>query len=663
MNRRARRPDPSPSGLPPRGVAVTLLRKTTETPAVQPSDRDLGLHRPITRRDFVHDVSLAGLGLALPWQALAHHAADGGAPYYPPTLTGLRGSHAGAFEVAHALAREGRHFDNPRLLDETYDLVVVGGGISGLASAYYYRKLYGPGARILVLDNHDDFGGHAKRNEFHQGGPMRLAWGGTVNMEYPKYSDVAMGLVRELGIDIPRLLETYEFNWLGTQEGLQSGLLFNAGRYGRDVLLRGITLEGADPRALAARVDEFPLPVDARAKLEAFLLAERDVLSGKSSQERAAWLHGTRYTDFLREHFALPDAAVQIFSNAPSGFWGVPAEHLSVAECLASGLPGAHVLGELDQADREEDDRPSAMFPDGNSSIARLLVRALVPAAFPDMAADADPHAIVTQRLDYAALDAARSPARIRLNATAVHAANDADGAGVVVDFVREGALCRVRARQAVLACYNAMIPHLAPEVPPAQKAALALAVKRPMLVVNAVLRSGEPFRKLGLKGVQLPGSYLQSVFLVTGINVADYHPKWRPEDACVVQSFASFGDPLPAGGLAAQARAARAQMLAMSFADFERELRSVLNSMLGAGGFDAAEDILAITVNRWPHGYARDHIDLEDADWNVDPPPEVVARRRFGNIAIANSDAGADAYTHAAIDQAWRAINELQRA
>jgi spermidine dehydrogenase len=100
--------------------------------------------------------------------------------------------------------------------------------------------------------------------------------------------------------------------------------------------------------------------------------------------------------------------------------------------------------------------------------------------------------------------------------------------------------------------------------------------------------------------------------------------------------------------------------MLAMPFEDYEREVRQVLNGMLGAGGFQPARDILAITVNRWPHGYARDHLDLEDADWNVEPRPEIVGRQRFGHIAIANSDAGADAYTHAAIDQAWRAVNEL---
>jgi spermidine dehydrogenase len=624
-----------------------------------PTDRDLGLHRPITRRDFVHDVSLAGLGLALPWPTLAHSAADGGVPYYPPTLTGLRGSHAGAFEVAHGLAREGRHFTNPGALDEDYDLVVVGGGISGLAAAYYYRKLHGPQSRILIVDNHDDFGGHAKRNEFHQGGPMRLAWGGTVNMEYPKFSDVAMGLVRELGIDIPRLREDYTFNWMGAGGDLKPALLFNQARYGRDVLLRGVTLDELEPRELATHVDAFPLPDDARAKLKDFLLSTRDVLAGKSPEERQAWLHGTRYTDFLRDYFDLPDAAIQIFSNAPSGFWGVSAENLSVMECLWSGLPGAHVVGGLGDPGQAENDRDTAMFPDGNSSIARLLVRSLVPASFPDMAADADPHGIVTARLDYSALDSGASPVRLRLSTTAVRVANDAGG--VAVDCVHDGQLRRIRAKQSVLACYHAIIPHLAPELPAGQKAALSKAVKRPMLVVNTVLRDGRAIEKLGIKGAQLPGSLLQNVFLVTGVNAGDYHPRWRPDDACVMQSFASFNGPMPAdASVADQMRAARAQMLAMPFEDYEREVRSVLSSLLGPGGFDPARDILAITVNRWPHGYARDHIDLEDADWNTEPPPEVVGRQRFGNVAIANSDAAADAYTHAAIDQAWRAVNDL---
>jgi spermidine dehydrogenase len=273
------------------------------------------------------------------------------------------------------------------------------------------------------------------------------------------------------------------------------------------------------------------------------------------------------------------------------------------------------------------------------------------------MAADADPFGVVTERLDYAALDRPGSAVRLRLNSTAVHVANRADGAGVTVDYVNGGRLARVPAQQAVLACYNAIVPHLVPELPTAQKMALAQCVKRPMLVVNTLLRNGHALQKQGIVGAQLPGSFLQNLFLVSGIKVGDYRPAWRPEDACVLQSFALNGRSRAA---LRTDRAARGRMLTMPFEDFEREVRQVLNGMLGGGGFDAARDILAITVNRWPHGYARDHLDLEDAAWNVEPRPEIVGRQRFGNIAIANSDAGADAYTHAAIDQAWRAVNEL---
>jgi spermidine dehydrogenase len=627
---------------------------------VNPTDHKLGMSRPITRRDFIHDAGFTALGLTLPLPAISVPR-GGDDLYYPPTLTGMRGSHPGSFEVAHALARDDKRFENPLVIDERYDLVVVGGGISGLAAAYFHRKLHGAQSRILILDNHDDFGGHAKRNEFHQGGPMRLAWGGTVNMEYQTFSEVVNGLIRELGIDIPRLRENFHFNWLGMEGSLKVALLFDQARYGRDVLLRGVTLEGLEPNVLATRVDAFPLPEAARARLKDFLLASGDVLAGLSPAERETYLHRTSYIDFLREHFDLPEAATQIFSNVPSGFWGLRAENLSVAECLLSGLPGAHVLGGPNRPDTMERDSPVAMFPDGNSSIARLFVRSLIPASFPGMVADADPFGIVTARLHYDMLDRPGSAARLRLNSTAVHVANAADGAGVTVDYVNDGRLLRLRGRQAVLACYNAMVPHLVPDLPPAQKAALAQCVKRPMLVVNTLLRNGHALQELGIKGARLPGSFLQEMVLVTGVNVGDYRPAWRPEDPCVMQAFVGFAAPQPEGlGIADQHRAARAQLLAMRFEDFEREVRRVLNGMLGTSGFDAARDILAITVNRWPHGYARDHLDLEDADWNTEPRPEVVGRQRFGNIAIANSDAGADAYTHAAIDQAWRAVNEL---
>jgi len=627
-------------------------------------DRMLGMGRNITRRDFVHDVSLASLGLLLPVQAQSSFAeAEGQVTYYPPIRTGLRGSHPGSFEVAHALARGHKVFNEPKELDESYDLVVVGGGLSGLSAAYFYRKLHGPTARILILDNHDDFGGHAKRNEFHQGGPLRLAWGGTVNMEYTKYSAVAKGLLDELGIDIPRLLENFEYRWLNSPAGLKPATWFDQQTYGKNVLLPGVLFNSMAPQELAGRVEEFPLSEQSRSALRGFLLHTGDVLAGMTADQKLAYLKRTSYRDFLREHFALPDEAVQIFAAAAMGFWGVRGENLSVAECLETNLPGAHVLGGAWPPEGETPDGPSpeAMFPDGNSSIARLLVRSLIPGAFPGMAKDDDPFAIVTADLDYGHLDRKDSPVRLRLNSTAVHVENAADGSGVSVKYVRDGNVWAVRGRHSVLACYNNIIPSLCPQLPDAQKEALMQCVKRPMLVINVELRNGRALQTSGIGGAYLPGGICQSMTLVTGINVAGYHPQWRPEDPCIIQFYGAVGAPNPEGlTISQQNMAGAARLLGMDFEDYEREVRAVMNGIWGESGFDPAEDILAITVNRWPHGYARDHLDLEDADWNSDPPPNVTGRQTFGNIAIANSDAGADAYTHAAIDQAWRAVSEL---
>ena len=147
----------------------------------------------ITRRDFLNGVALgaAAATAAAPFSALAMSSIEAtSASYYPPLLNGMRGSHEGSFEVAHALAWRGEKPSQYKALDEHYDLVVVGAGISGLAAAYLYRKQKGPDAKILILDNHDDFGGHAKRNEFQVDGKMLLAFGGSVNLEQAAMSQI-----------------------------------------------------------------------------------------------------------------------------------------------------------------------------------------------------------------------------------------------------------------------------------------------------------------------------------------------------------------------------------------------------------------------------------------------------------------------------------------
>jgi spermidine dehydrogenase len=623
------------------------------------TDRQLGMGRDITRRDFIHDLSLASLGFALPGSIAAHAAATGAQPAagsYPPVRTGLRGSHPGASEVGHALAREGATFPAPTDLDETYDLVVVGGGISGLAAAYYYRKRFGADARILILENHDDFGGHAKRNEFHQGGRMRLSWGGTMNLEYPLFSDEVNELLGELGIDIDTLLEGYHFRYGSGPKG-KHAMFFDAETFGRDVLVQDFSFRAGRETNLDDAIDRFPISQASRESLKKFYARRENVFAGKSEQEVKQLLRRISYTDFLKQYGGLTDEAADLFVRVTHGYAGVGADSLSVAECIGASVPIMHLLGspQLSGSGATDAGGDVAMFPDGNASIARLLVRALVPAVAPD----ADASNLALARFDYSKLDVAGAPVRLRLESTVINAANY--GGGTQTTYVNDGRVLRVKAKHAVLACWHAIIPHLCPELPEAQKDAQRYQVKRPLLVTNVLLRNSKAIDKLDLSGAYCPGRLHGAVWVVKGVDTVGYRHDWDDAGTVPIMFWGSVRPPDSSVPVKEQHRASRALMLAMTFEDFEREVRTVLDGMLGPAGFDVQDDILAITVNRWPHGYAYGYLDLWDPEWPEGEAPHEIARRPFGNITVANSDAAADAYTHVAIDEARRAVGELR--
>ncbi len=618
------------------------------------SDRELGMQRRITRRDFVHDTSLAALGLMAITGCGNETADDTALPPgadYPPAKTGMRGSHPGSFETAHALSLGGNRFDDPVDLDEHYDLVVVGAGISGLTAAYQYRKRFGSDARILILDNHDDFGGHAKRNEFHHDGVMRLSWGGTMNLEYLSFSDTVLGFLEELGIDVHQLSSELEFAYGGDKPAIW----FDADTYGRDLLAPGFSMYSRNLDALDS-IDRFPISESGRAALKQFYTADANVLEGMDESEIDRVLHGTSYVEFLSQHAGLPDDVVQLFIKAMDGYWGVQTHSLSAAEAMQAWLPGSHLLGDAaDQVTGAEESEDVAMFPDGNASIARLLVRSLIPAVAPA----ANSQNIAIARFDYAQLDRPGAPVRLRLESTAVRVAND-DGE-VAVTYVRDGSAVRVRARHAVLACYHAIIPHLCPEVSEAQQEAQAYQVKCPMLLTNVLVRSREPLDRLGISGAYCPGRMHAKVWLIDGVHTAGYRPSDPDTGPVPLMFWGTIAPPRSDVPLHDQLRATRGIMLGLTFEDYEREVRTVLDGMLGPAGFDVAEDILAITVNRWPHGYAYDYFDLWDPEWEPGRAPHEIARQPIGNITIANSDAAASAYTQAAIEEAIRAVAELR--
>jgi spermidine dehydrogenase len=205
------------------------------------------------------------------------------------------------------------------------------------------------------------------------------------------------------------------------------------------------------------------------------------------------------------------------------------------------------------------------------------------------------------------------------------------------------------------------MVPYLVPELPEAQKKALHYCVKEPLVYTRVAIRSWEPFAKLGIRQIMAPGSYHSYVGLDFPVSLGQYKFPSKPEEPAAL--FLLRTPCSPGAPRQDQYRAGRWELYNTTFEAMERATREQLQRMLGEAGFDAARDIAGITVNRWAHGYAYEYDWYSDRALPPGPRPNVIGRKPFGNITIANSDAAARAYTDAAIDEAWRAVGELPRA
>ncbi len=636
----------------------------------QPDDRDLGMHRRIPRRDFLNGMAVA-IGASLlprlpldPWES-GPYAPERTPAYYPPALMGLRGSHPGSYEIAHRIRDGGLEamMREARPSGESYDLIVVGGGISGLSAAYFFQKASGGRARVLVLDNHDDFGGHAKRNEFRVGGKLLIGYGGSQSIDSPsRYSTEAHGLLVELGVDTAEFYQAYDQSF-SSRWGLKGGVFFDRETFGTDRLV--VAGLGRRDWPEVQSVDELrkaPLSSEVLSAIVQLFTANAAPFPGLSPAELNAKLEKTSYRDYLLQHASVHPDAIPLFQAWTHDLYGVGIDAVPALDCWGLGFPGFKGLP-LDQAGTEgigltaephEEEPYIFHFPDGNASIARLLVRKLVPGAVPGHTMDD----LVTARANYAPLDTPHAPTRIRLNSTVIRATHAQGDREVEITYARGGKVWTARARACVLACWNGMIPYICPELPAAQKEALAYGVKVPLVYTNVALRNWEAFRKLGVQSVYAPAGYFSSIRLDFPVTLGRYRFSRSPDEPIVIHLQRTPCSPgLPARS---QHRAGRAELLATTFETFERNIRDQLGRALAEGGFDPARDIAGITVNRWPHGYAYEYNSLWDPVWPEDQQPCVIGRKQFGRIGIANSDAGAYAYANCAIDQAYRAVSEL---
>lgn len=661
----------------------------------------------ITRRDFLDGVAISAAGLAA--AAASPHLTGAEAALaareYPPTDTGLKGEPDGA--IRDILRIDGLpNPDDPhsteggpgirahrvRETGERYDCVIVGAGASGLASAKWYRDRFGPRSKILLIDPLPDFGGHATRNEFHVRDVLMLRNGGAVNMDSigtwnrpagplldipGAYGQPALDLLAFLGVDTANFPSTAGPG-IPSSHGLRSMLLFPSRDWGRDTVTRG-HFEPDTPEGWAAYVDRLPYSRAAKDAIVRIQTDTTDWLAPRSRDEKIQLLTRLTYKRYLTEYAGAPEEAIVEYQRASHGLFGTGAQAVSAADMWLLGEPGFQGLdlgdptdlafpgiGRTPQMNAMSNSGPTRLWPDGNASLVRLLVSRLIPRAF---AGRPDQETIVAAPADYRQLDRPGNDVRIRLRSLVFRVQpGSRPGRPALIDYKdARGRAHRVRATHVVMACWNRVTAHIVDRLPAEQVEHLCYARKVPLIYGRAGLRNWRAFADAKISSISPRGRSLfwDSTSLSAGARFGStYGPTPNAPDQPATLGFSVVpGDPDATPQLAAY-ETGRQALLEMSFRDLEDALIDVIDRTVNASGgdFEPRRDIHSIMINRWNYGYAHEYTSVWDpcAYGPNAECPNVKGRVPFRNVAIANSDAAAFAYVHAAIDEGYRAVQEL---
>jgi spermidine dehydrogenase len=628
------------------------------------AEEALGMEAPITRRDFLGSTLLASgavlLGGMTPVELLAardEFTGYGGVGEYSSS----NGNTLDVLQAGHSV-RDGIYDPLPKEIvetAETYDCVIIGGGISGLAAALFLQRQAGPGVKCLVLENHPIFGGEAKQNEFLVDGKQLIAHQGSAiyQVQYP-HSFLA-GFYDSIGLKAPKL--TYQ-KWGGPEPefpisrtpyeaaGLQHGkygFWFGA-KFGRRP---GMWL--IDP--IGKSLEGAPISNESRIEWMRWLKSE-PVEKTKFERPHAEGDAISRYLDSITleqhymERFGLNRETVRSFlSPVEGGGSGLGPDALSAYSDYAFEM--LHPLP-------EEQGGSDQMFPGGNATIARLMLKSLIPEAIQGPATD---EGVSRNHVKFSALDDPRASVRVRLSSTAIHVQHDGEASkapSVAIVYGKGGTLYRVKARSVVMAGGSWTTKHIVKDLPDTHRNAYAEFYRSPCMMANVAVRNWRFLYKMGMSGCRWfegLGNYMEVRKLaLTGIDDSTIHP-----DSPIVLSLKVLYS-YPGYSTEEQGNRGRREMIGKSFAAYERQIREQFTEMFASAGFDAQRDIAGIILNRWGHAYLSPQPGFFFGREGKPAPREILRRAPFGRIAFANTDlAGAMDHRYSILE-AQRAVGQL---
>jgi spermidine dehydrogenase len=618
-------------------------------------DEALGMDQNITRRDFLNATLLASGSLLLspvsPAKLLGASAPDddwtgyGGVGDYANS----NGNTRAVLEAGHRI-RDGAFEDTPANVietGETYDCVIIGGGISGLAAALIFQRQAGEGKTCLVIDNHPIFGGEAKRNEFLVDGHRLIGHQGSALFQVNYPHSFIERFYESIGLKAPRL-EYQKWGGSGPEIPLTTtpylasapyGLFFGA-KFGQP---QGLWL--TDP--WGKKLEGAPISAKTREELLRYQspdqAAQEPQYRGDAISRR---LDTITLEDYVIERYGISRETVRTFLSDEGGAFGLGPDALSGYTAYA--FDG---LGALADAEPQ-------MFPDGNSGIARLITKTLIPESIAGQHSLED---VCRNNVNFAALDHAGEAARIRLDSTAVWVKHEGDPAKskfVNIAYTRGGKVFGVKARSVVMAGGSWTTKHIVRDLPADRKEAYSQFYRSPCMVANVAVRNWRFLYKMGISGCQWfegLGTYMQVRKLAL---CGTDSPTIGPDSPIVLAIKVLYS--YPGQTTEQQGHMGRAEMISTPFRGYERQIRQQFTDMFARSGFDASHDIAGIILNRWGHAYASPAPGFYFGKDGKPAPGELLRAAPFGRIAFANVDLSGMPDHKSSIIEANRAVGQL---